>query len=504
VIALDPVPRPLDTLPSRGHPDAVALEDRAGTLTYAALEAAVGEMAAALAALGLAPGDRVATWLPKTRTACLMPLAAVRAGLVHVPINPVLKRAQVAHILADSGARALVSQSVRLQSLEAGDVSADCAIVLEDGLHSEQTFPPADVGTDELAAILYTSGSTGRPKGVMLSHANLWLGAISVAHYLKIASEDRVLGVLPLSFDYGQNQLFSTWAAGARVVPLDYLAARDVIKAVERFGITTLGGVPPLWVQLLEAEWPIETASKLRRLTNSGGALTPRLVRDLRARFPRADLYPMYGLTEAFRSTYLDPALVDAHPDSIGRAIPFAEVLVVGPDGEAATQGELVHAGPLVAQGYWRDPERTAQRFRPSPSFAKSGGMAVWSGDTVRQGEDGLLRFVGRDDEMIKSAGNRISPSEIEEAVLAGGETGEAAAFGVPDERLGQAIVVVARGDGSKEQALRERLRRDLPSFMQPARYDWRPELSRNANGKLDRTALRATLPSGDDQEGQG
>ena len=497
MIPLDPVPRPLDSLTQRGAPDAVALEDKAGTMTYAQLERAVGEMAFALQALGLEPGDRVATWLPKTRTACLMPLAAVRAGLVHVPINPVLKRAQVAHILADSGARALVSQQARLAVFEVGDVGADCRVLTDADLTAERTLPVSDVGTDTLAAILYTSGSTGRPKGVMLSHANLWLGAISVAHYLEINSEDRVLGVLPLSFDYGQNQLFSTWAAGARVVPLDYLTARDVIKAVERFGITSLAGVPPLWVQLLEAEWPVETASKLRRLTNSGGALTPRMVRDLRARFPAADLYPMYGLTEAFRSTYLNPTLVDKHPDSIGAAIPFAEIVVVGPDGAPASQGELVHAGPLVAQGYWQDPERTAQRFRPAPAFAKSGGMAVWSGDTVRLGEDGLLRFVGRDDEMIKSAGNRISPTEIEEAVLAGGETGEAAAFGVADARLGQAILVIARGDGSRETELRERLRRDLPSFMQPARYDWRMELPRNANGKLDRTALRASLGEG-------
>jgi acyl-coenzyme A synthetase/AMP-(fatty) acid ligase len=202
----------------------------------------------------------------------------------------------------------------------------------------------------------------------------------------------------------------------------------------------------------------------------------------------------MYGLTEAFRSTYLDPALVDANPDSIGRAIPFAEILVVDGEGRQATQGELVHAGPLVAQGYWRDAERTAQRFRPAPNFATSGGMAVWSGDTVIEGDDGLLRFVGRDDEMIKSAGNRISPTEIEEAVLSGGETGEAAAFGVADARLGQAIVVVARGDGGREHDLRERLRRELPSFMQPARYEWRAELPRNANGKLDRAALKAGL----------
>lgn len=495
MIALDPAPHLIDALPLRGAPDAVALEDKAGTLTFAELEATVGGIAHALAAHGLAAGERVASWLPKTRAACLLPLAAPRAGLVHVPINPALKRAQVAHILEDSGARLLVTQKARLAALEPGDVPAACRVVLEEDLASTQdTLPPAGGDPDALAAILYTSGSTGRPKGVMLSHANLWLGAISVAHYLKITPQDRVLVVLPLSFDYGQNQLFSTWAAGARVVPLDYLTARDVVKAVERFGITTLAGVPPLWVQLLEADWPAETAARLRRLTNSGGALTRPLVQGLRSRFPRADLYPMYGLTEAFRSTYLDPGLVDAHPESIGRAIPFAEILIVDAEGRRARQGELVHAGPLVAKGYWRDPERTALRFRAAPAFAEHQGLAVWSGDTVAEDSDGLLRFVGRDDEMIKSSGNRISPTEIEEAVVAGGETSEAVALGVPDPRLGQAILVVARGDGSREEALRARLRRDLPSFQQPARYVWRESLPRNANGKLDRSGLKTEI----------
>ena len=273
-----------------------------------------------------------------------------------------------------------------------------------------------------------------------------------------------------------------------------------MVKAVERHDATTLAGVPPLWVQLLDMDWPAEIAARMRRLTNSGGALTPGLVRGLRARFPAADLYPMYGLTEAFRSTYLEPALVDAHPDAIGRAIPFAEVMVVRPDGSRAAPGEpgeLVHAGPLVAQGYWQDSERTAQRFRPAPPWSASGGTAVWSGDTVVEGGDGLLSFVGRDDEMIKSAGNRISPTEIEEAVLAGGEAAEAVAIGVPDARLGQAITVVARaiGDAAGAEAqLRERLRRELPGFQQPARYVWRDAMPVNANGKLDRARIRAEL----------
>ena len=492
----DPVPRPLDHLALRGVRAAPALIDRGGALDHAGLEAATGVLAAALRGRGLAPGDRVAAWLAKTRLACLLPLACARAGLVYVPVNPLLKRAQVAHILADSGARLLIAGAGRAATLAAGD-RGDAVLLIEeesDLLGGGDALPPSDAAPDTLAAILYTSGSTGRPKGVMLSHANLWLGAISVAHYLGLTAADRTLCVLPLSFDYGQNQLLSSWAAGGCAVPLDYLTPRDVIRAIDRHAITTLAGVPPLWVQLAEAEWPEGVAGRLGRLTNSGGRLPVPLVRRLRALFPQADLYSMYGLTEAFRSTYLDPALIDAHPDAIGDAIPFAEILVLRPDGREAAAGEageLVHAGPLVAQGYWRDAERTAVRFRAAPAAARVDGMAVWSGDTVVRGSDGLLRFVGRDDEMIKTAGNRVSPTEVEEAAVASGVVAEAVALGVPDARLGEAIRLVVRGDGTGEALLLAFLKRELPGFMQPQALIWRAALPRNANGKLDRSRLR-------------
>ena len=497
----DPTPYPLDHLPSRGGPDSLALIMRDETISYAALEKLVGGLAAALLGMGLNNGDRVATWLPKTRLACLMPLAAARAGLVHVPINPALKRAQVGHILADSGARLLVTPSARAALLAEGDVPEACRVCAPadiEGLASAASpLPPSSNDPDTLAAILYTSGSTGRPKGVMLSHANMWLGAISVAHYLNVSAADRVLGVLPLSFDYGQNQLLSTWAAGGAVVPLDYLTARDLIKAVERHDVTTIAGVPPLWIQLCETVWPTEVAAKVRRVTNSGGALTVTLVRQMRSLFPNADVYPMYGLTEAFRSTYLDPSLVDTHPTSMGKAIPFAEIMVVRPDGlEAGVNepGELVHAGPLVAQGYWQDAERTALHYKPAPVWSVHGGTAVWSGDTVRRDAEGLLYFVGRDDEMIKSSGNRISPAELEEAATASGIAAEAVALGVPDPRLGQAIVMIVRGDQARSDAFEQYLKQELPSFMQPTRVEWWPEMPRNPNGKLDRAAIRGRL----------
>jgi acyl-CoA ligase (AMP-forming) (exosortase A-associated) len=499
--APDATPYPLDHLAERGRDDAPALVLRTGAFNWKDLRARVSRLAGWLKGKVPEPGARVASWAAKGELTCLLPLAAARAGLVHVPINPVLKRAQAAHIVADSGASLLIGTPARLATLEPGDVPDRCETIPEDAAlamvdATVLPLPPSATDPQELAALLYTSGSTGLPKGVMLSHANLWLGAVSVAHYLELTEDDVTLAVLPLSFDYGQNQLLSTWHAGGSVVPLEYLTPRDVIKACARHGVTTLAAVPPLWVQLVEQEWPSDAVAPMRRLTNSGGALTVELVRRLRSIFPQSKLFPMYGLTEAFRSTYLDPALVDRHPTSIGKAIPFAEVLVIGDDGTIAApgdEGELVHCGPLVAKGYWRDPVRTAERFRPAPPSSRYGGTAVWSGDRVRRDAEGLLYFAGRRDAMIKSAGNRISPQEIEEVALATGHVSEAVALGVPDERLGQAIHLIVRGSGDDE-ALRGALRRDLPNFMQPREIRWVERMPLNANGKIDRVALQAEL----------
>ncbi len=470
-------------------------------MDYAGLNRRIGQLAAWLASRN-APGERVASWLPKGELACLLPLATARAGLVHVPVNPVLKRAQVEHILADSGAALLIANAERLAMLATVPGAVTDSQVLA-ALDDARAMPPSSAPVDTLAALLYTSGSTGRAKGVMLSHANLWLGAISVAHFLRLKPDDRVLAVLPLAFDYGQNQLLSAWAAGACVVPHDYLLPRDVLRALAAHHITTLAGVPPLWRQLVTLDWPDLPA--LRRMTNSGGALDALLVQRLRNCAPQADLYAMYGLTEAFRSTYLDPALIDAHPTAIGDAIPFAEIMVVRDDGTAAgpgDEGELVHAGPLVAQGYWRDAVRTAERFRAAPAFSREGGVAVWSGDRVRRDAAGLLHFVGRRDAMIKTAGQRVSPQEIEDVVLASGLVAEAAAFGLPDPALGQAIHLVVSPDTFDHAAMGAVLARELPGFMVPRAIHARATMPLNANGKLDRARLYHELSDLPDKPG--
>ena len=530
---------PLDHLPLRGSPDSPALRIKTSVYSYQTLNIRVGRLAKFLADQGFTNSERVATWLPKTELACLMPLAAVRAGLVHVPVNPLLKPAQVRHILEDSGARGLVTSAARAGQLHEswGDKTPlvlslsepKAAHSANDGLDNPhfdrlsasgvlcfsetevlsildndttETLPPlpANTDTNTLAAILYTSGSTGRPKGVMLSHANLSLGAISVKQYLGLGADDVTLAVMPLSFDYGQNQLLSTWQAGGCVVPIDYLTPRDVIKACAKHGVTTLGAIPPLWVQLAEQDWPAEATANMRRLTNTGGALTPSLVKMLRSIFPHPTrIFAMYGLTEAFRSTYLDPGLIDANPTSIGKAIPFAEIMAVAKDGSEAApneHGELVHAGPLVAAGYWQDAERTAARFKPAPDWSHYGGLAVWSGDTIWRDEDGLIYFVGRDDAMIKTSGNRVSPTEVEEAAIESGLVAEACALGRKDERLGEAIMLFVRGvaGATDEVALAAHLKATLPNFMQPADYVWLEEFPKNANGKLDRDGLKGMV----------
>jgi len=308
--------------------------------------------------------------------------------------------------------------------------------------------PTTGVDTD-VAAILYTSGSTGAPKGVVLSHRNLVVGAESVSSYLDNTAEDRILAVLPLSFDAGLSQLTTGFCVGAHVVLADYLLPGDVVRACAENQITGMVGVPPLWIQLAAQTWPSGAVAGLRYFANTGGRLPRVTLQRLRAIFPSAAPYLMYGLTEAFRSTYLDPREVDRRPDSIGKAIPNAEILVVREDGGLCgpgEPGELVHRGPLVTLGYWNDMERTAERFRPPPNRPVelcTPELAVWSGDVVVRDEEGFLYFVGRRDDMIKTSGYRVSPQEIEEVVYETGLIQDAVALGLEDETLGHRIVLV-------------------------------------------------------------
>ena len=498
-----------------------ALVERLERVSYADLSLRIQRAASGLKAAGLEPRGRVAVYLPKKTETVVSLFAASYAGGVMVPVNPVLKATQVRHILEDAGATILVTSADRYAGLRQAleglaslrrvvlidgipDALRDDALVTDwsaiDG--AEPGAAGASIDAD-VAALLYTSGSTGRPKGVVLSHRNLVAGADSVASYLENSPDDRILAVLPLSFDAGFSQLTTAFHSGATAVLHDYFLPRDLLKIAERERITGITAVPPLWSQLADLDWPDPCRQSLRYLANTGGKMPKALLSRLRELFPSAAPYLMYGLTEAFRSTYLPPAEVDRRPDSIGKAIPNAEILVVRPDGtecDAEEPGELVHRGALVSLGYWNDPARTAERFKPAPGHPAGVPLpeiAVWSGDTVRRDADGFLYFIGRRDDMIKTSGYRVSPTDIEEAAFASGLVSEAAAIGVDDERLGQRIVlVVAAGEGGEQatDALLRHFRAEVANFMVPAEVHWQSGLPRNPNGKIDRGAVRAML----------
>lgn len=501
------------------RPASPALSYRQVTVSYAETWRMARATASHLLTLGLGRGDRVAIYLEKRIESVVAMFGVSAAQGVFVPINHVLKPSQVRHILVDSGSRVLITSTDRLSQLVPvlpGTAVTDVIVVGGAGpepagswrVHPwDEERKPAERDRSPVidvdpAAILYTSGSTGKPKGVVLSHRNLIAGAESVSSYLANTSDDVILSILPLSFDAGLSQVTTAFSAGAHCVLMNYLLPSDVPKLCERYGVTGITCVPPLWLQLAGVDWPDAAARRLRYWANTGGRMPRSTLDRLRSIFSEADPYLMYGLTEAFRSTFLDPSEVDRRPTSIGKAIPNAEVLVLRPDGspcEPGEEGELVHRGALVALGYWNDPVRTAERFRPLHRTGqewRSAETAVWSGDTVVADDDGFLYFVGRRDAMIKTSGYRVSPSEIEDAAYGTGLVRDAVAIGVDDESLGQRIVLVASptSAGLDPAALTAALKQVLPLYMVPSRIHLRDELHRSPNGKYDLGLLTAEV----------
>ncbi|NRQ42034.1 acyl-CoA ligase (AMP-forming), exosortase A system-associated [Rheinheimera sp. YQF-2] len=498
-----------------------ALYFKQAVLTYAELQTQVLSAAVCLQQADIKRFDRVAVYLPKQFETVSSLFGCSMAGAVFVPVNAGLKAAQVGHILQDCNVRLLITSKDRLAAL--ADELHLCSdlhtVLLTDGSTADfqplahiqvKAFAAPHDGAElqcyahstdaDMAAILYTSGSTGKPKGVVLSHRNMLVGAQSVAGYLNNTPDDVLLALLPLSFDYGLSQLTTAFLCGAAVVLLDFFFVQDVVRAVQQHGITGIAAVPPLWAQLAKANWPEGSADSVRYLTNSGGAMPQPLLAQLQQTFNRAEPYLMYGLTEAFRSTYLPPAELSKRPGSMGKAIPNAEIVVVREDGSLCgpnEPGELVHRGPLVSLGYWNAPEKTAERFKFDPVAPKGIQLqqpAVWSGDTVRFDEEGFLYFIGRRDEMIKTSGYRVSPTEVEEAVYRlSPALVDVAAIGVNHAELGQAILVLYALKAGQQADTTDwllQLKRALPGYMLPAALIPLSMLPKNANGKIDRKML--------------
>jgi len=466
-------------------------------LTFGDLAQRVERVAQALTARGVTPGERVAIFLDKTVDAVAAFYAIWRAGAVAVPIHDALKSAQVKHILDDSGSVVVLSDDKMVSRLDPGTFGSATLFDLKTVWASpaDAAVPEVLAGGREPAVILYTSGSTGRPKGILIAHDNLVAGARIVAKYLQITDADRILSVLPFSFDYGLNQLLTSVRQGATLVLQRSHHPADLCASLINERITGLAGVPPFWIQLMQRQSPFSTKAfpALRYITNSGGDFPSDLVDRYRAHLPHVQVILMYGLSEAFRSTYLTFAEIDRHRGSIGRAIPETEIFVVADDGQRCAPGEigqLVHMGPTVALGYYNDEAKTAAVFRPHPFDPNSTQRAVYSGDLVRSDDEGYLWFVGRRDVMIKSHGFRISPEEVEEQVHRSGLVAAVIAHGEPDPVAGQHVIVdvVPRyKDTFTTGALFAWSRREMPRYMMPHEILVHDELPRTLSGKFDR-----------------
>ncbi len=479
-------------------PDNPAVVDGDETITYSELAERASAIASRLVDAGAKPGDRVAIFLRRGADAAACFFGALTAGAVAVNVNELLRPRQIEHILEHSGAVAILTSDELTGRLPrrlktSAQMIDPAAPAPSDGLKDPVARAEGDV-----AQIIYTSGSTGRPKGVTISHGNLWAGMRAVTEYLGITPEDRIASLLAFSFDYGLNQLLCSVGTGACLVVERSPVPGRIARTLARERVSVVAGVPPLWLQLLETDdFCTAELHSLRVMTNSGGKLPVRAARKLRRCHKHADLVLMYGLTEAFRSTYLEPALVDRKPDSIGQAIPGAEILVLDDDLKVCppnVPGQLVHRGPTVALGYWNDPEASAEVFRPDPFPDRNGDgeqRVVFSGDLAYRDEDGDLFFVGRRDSLIKTLGYRVSPDEVVEALHASGEIVEAVVTSEPDEMRGARIVAhVVLSRGGSVEGLKVFAAHELPRYMQPARIEECDELPRSANGKHDAKAL--------------
>jgi long-chain acyl-CoA synthetase len=478
-----------------------AVITRAGTMSYADLDRAADRIAAGLAGGGVGPGHRVAVMLPNGLHAVSTIYGVLRSGAALSPLNPQLKAEKLGAMLEDARPSVLICDTERAEVARAASEEPGVRILDAAEVGHEGEPPPAPGPTD-LGCVIYTSGSTGEPKGVTHSHSNMAFVTGSIAESLGLASSDRVLCVLQLSFGYGLYQLFTCVHVGATLVLEEGFAfAGRVVQLLEEERITILPGVPTVFGVLLSLRGLADhELPELRLLTSAGAALPEAMGRQLREKLPQAGVCPMYGQTEAQRICYLPSEEFDRRPTSVGVPIPGTEAWIEGEGGERAEPGEtgeLIVRGAHVMNGYWGDDEAAATKLRPGRGPHE---RVLVTGDLFRTDEDGFLYFVSRRDDVFKSRGEKVVPREIEEVLHAAPGVRDAAAVGVPDDLLGNVVhahVSALPGQDLEEAALRRHCAEHLEDHMIPKRVFIHEELPQIGSGKVDRRSLRPIDGSG-------
>ncbi len=485
--------------------------------TYGQLENIANRLARLLQEQGVSRGDRVAIHLNNSAALVASIFGVLKAGGVFVPVNRATKIEKLAFILNNCAAVALITdvrainQGLSERLLPAVD-SLRSLVVCK----SDETAPkshetrwhgfdvnagdapiasPAVMNIDvDLACLIYTSGSTGEPKGVMCDHSNVVFVTESIVRYLRNTETDTVLNVLPLSFSYGLYQLLATFYTSATLVLEESFAfPAEVLQTMARERVTGFAGVPTIYSVILGMDLAVFDLQNLRYLTTAAAGLPIEHVKRLRRTFPNTDLYLMHGLTEVARTMYLPPDQVDARPGSSGIAIPGTELWLEDERGRRlgpGEVGELVVRGRHVMRGYWGDPQRTVERFRPG---LLPGERVCHSGDLFRKDTDGYFYFVSRKDDIIKCRGEKVAPREVENVLYRIPGVQDAAVIGVPDPVLGQAVkaFIVAANASVTEASVLAHCKAHLEEALVPRQVEFRRELPKTENGKIRKLDLR-------------
>lgn len=495
-------------------PDKEALICGPARLTYAQIDAMANRFANYLRANDIGRGDRVILYLPNSIELVVGLFGTLKAGGVFVVVNQSTKEDKLLFMANNCRASAIVGrgrQAKLLQNVMADAPSLKFAVLTErkseeaaqahKNMVAWQTIQeacppsrPSRLGIDrDLACLIYTSGSTGEPKGVMSAHHNVVFAASSIITYLENVPEDIVIGVLPLSFDYGLYQLLMVFKfGGTLVLEKGFTYPAQILKLMEKEKVTGFPGVPTIFALMLQMDLSPYDLSSLRYITNTAAALPPSHIKQMSEIFPWATMYSMYGLTETKRTLYLPPEQLEERPGSVGIAIPGTEVWVEDEDGRRCAPGEigeLVIRGGHVMMGYWERPEATAERYRPGPI---PGERLCYSGDLFRMDEEGFLYFVGRKDDIIKSRGEKVAPKEVENVLYSLNGVTEVAVIGIPDPVLGEAIkaILVAPENNLTEKEVIGYCRAHLEDFMVPQLVEFRDELPKTSSGKIRKKGL--------------
>ncbi len=481
----------------------------ATTWTYAEFDALVNRLAAGLASIGVAEGDKVAVLARNSHGFAALRFALARRGAVMVPINFMLKSEEVAYILRHAGAKTLATDSGLAELAQAAsriDTKVEQFIWLpsEDpsqpvaGMHSfdvlaacTDPLPDVHLGSNDVAQIVYTSGTESSPKGAQLTHDAVMWQYVSCVIDAEIAEADVALHALPL-YHCAQLDVFFGPAVymGSTNVITSKPTPDNLLPMLEKFGITSFFAPPTVWIALLRS--PLMDAGKLARLAKGyyGASIMPvEVLKELASRLPQVRLWNLYGQTEiAPLATMLSPEDQLRKPGSCGKAVRNVETRVVNDamqDVAVGEVGEIVHRSPHLMLGYFHDDERTRTAFE---------GDWFHSGDLGTIDEEGYITVVDRKKDMIKSGGENVASREVEEMIYRLPQVSEVAVIGLPDPKWVEAVtavVVVKAGQTLDEAAVISHCTQHMAGFKCPKRVIFTDSLPKNPSGKLLKRELR-------------